>query len=971
MGEFRCLRTEHAIACQGVDVIRRQAKSGGDFAIVVSAQGCSSGTAGVAGVWAENARFSIRHCASIMIKLSRHLVVVLLCWPLWVLAALPPVTSVEGITEYRLPNGLHVLLAPDDSKPTTTVNLTYKVGSRHENYGETGMAHLLEHLLFKGTPRHPTVWAEFNKRGLRANGTTWLDRTNYFASFAANDANMAWYLDWLADSMTNSFIAKKDLDSEMTVVRNEMEAGENDPGRVLFEKTLASMYQWHNYGKSTIGARTDVEGVDIGRLQAFYRTWYQPDNATLIVSGKFEPARVLALVQKHFAPIPKPKRALPRQYTLEAAQDGERAVTLRRVGGTPQLIAAYHGVPGAHPDQAAAEVLTLVMGDTPAGRLHKRLTETRLAAETSAWTPTLHDPGFMTFSASLGPGQDPAAAQAALLSTLESAAKEPITAEELERARVQWLNSWEQQFTDPERIGVAVSEFVSQGDWRLFFLLRDRVRSIKLGDVQRFATEHLVPANRTLGVYLPTDKPLRAPPPVAADLAQEMKSFVPQAAAAAAERFEATPANIDARTQRGRLAGDASGVQFALLPKTTRGQSVVATLTLRGGDLATHQGQAEVAELLGAMLDKGTPEISRQQVQDRLDALRTQLGIGVSAAEPGALQVVMRSRREHVAAAIELVGALLRKPAFDPAVLDEAKRQAAAGIEAQRKEPEAVLDEALWRHGNPHARGDIRHPRSFDERLQDIAAVTPQSLRELHTRIVGASRVELAVVGDFDADAVKAAAQRALGGWSTAVPYARVPFPPYSPPPTRLVFKTPDKQNAVLMVIQPVPIKEGDADYAALMMANHLLGSGGNSRLWNRIREKEGLSYDVRSFIAWDQHGINSWWNASAIYAPANRAKVEAAFKQEVERALAEGFTVRELEEGKQGLLNFRTLSRAQDRNVAGGWARNLDLGRTFAFSAQVDAQLKALTLAQVNAALKKYVDPSKFVIGVAGDFKD
>ncbi len=906
-----------------------------------------------------------------MLPLWVRAVLMLLCMSSSALAAVPAVASVEGISEYRLANGLRVLLAPDDSKPTTTVNLTYNVGSRHENYGETGMAHLLEHLVFKGTPRHPTAWTELNKRGLRYNGTTWLDRTNYFASFAANDANLAWYVDWLADSMTKSFIAKKDLDSEMTVVRNEMERSENDPSGILFERVLAAMYQWHNYGKSTIGARADVEGVDIGRLQAFYRTWYQPDNATLIVSGKFDPARVLALVQKHFAPIPKPKRALPRQYTLEAVQDGERAVTLRRVGGTPQLIASYHGVPGPHPDQAAAEVLTLVMGDTPAGRLHKRLTETGLAAETWAWTPTLHDPGFMSFGASLAPGQDVAAAQAALLATLEGVVKEPITAEELERARIKWLNGWEQQFTDPERVGVAVSEFVAQGDWRLFFLLRDRVRNVKLADVQRFAAERLLAANRTLGAYVPTDKPARSPAPAAADVAQQMKSFVPQAAASAAEKFDATPANIDARTQRGRLAGDASGVQFALLPKTTRGQSVVASITLRGGDLSALQGQAEAAALLGAMLDKGTAEISRQQVQDKLDSLRTELAIGASTSEPGALQVLMRSRREHLPAAIELVGALLRKPAFDAAVLDEAKRQTVASIEAQRKEPDAVLDEALWRHGNPHPRGDIRHPRSFDERLQDVAAVTPQALRELHAKVVGASRVELAVVGDFDAEAVKAVAQRALGGWPTATAYVRVPLPPYTPPPTRLVFKTPDKQNAVLMAIQPVPLKEGGPDYAALTMANHLLGSGGNSRLWSRIREKEGLSYDVRSAIDWDAHGSNSWWTASAIYAPANRAKVEAAFKEVIELALKSGFTARELEEGKQGLLNLRTLSRAQDRNVAGAWVRNLDLGRSFAFSGQVDAQLKALTLDQVNAALRKYIEPGKFVTGVAGDFKE
>jgi zinc protease len=138
--------------------------------------------------------------------------------------ALPPgVTkagTVEGITEYGLANGLRVLFAPDASKPTTTVNTTYLVGSRHENYGETGMAHLLEHLMFKGTPSYPQVWKEFTSRGMRANGSTWTDRTNCFASFAANDATLDWYLRWSADAMTHSFIARKDLDSEMTVVRN-------------------------------------------------------------------------------------------------------------------------------------------------------------------------------------------------------------------------------------------------------------------------------------------------------------------------------------------------------------------------------------------------------------------------------------------------------------------------------------------------------------------------------------------------------------------------------------------------------------------------------------------------------------------------------------------------------------------------------------------------------------------------------
>ena len=203
------------------------------------------------------------------------------------------VTSVEGITEYRLPNGLRVLLMPDASKPTVTVNMTYLVGSRHENYGETGMAHLLEHLLFKGTPGNPKIPEEFNKRGMRMNGTTSLDRTNYYELFQANDDNLKWALDMEADRMVNSFIAKKDLDTEMTVVRNEYERGENSPGSVLMKRMQSVAYDWHNYGNSTIGNRSDIENVKIENLQAFYRQYYQPDNAVLLVAGKFDTAKVL------------------------------------------------------------------------------------------------------------------------------------------------------------------------------------------------------------------------------------------------------------------------------------------------------------------------------------------------------------------------------------------------------------------------------------------------------------------------------------------------------------------------------------------------------------------------------------------------------------------------------------------------------------------------------------------------------
>ncbi len=882
-------------------------------------------------------------------------------------AALPKgvtaVTSVEGIDEYRLANGLQLLLIPDDSKPTTTVNLTYRVGSRHEGYGETGMAHLLEHLLFKGSPKHPQVWAEFTKRGLRANGSTWLDRTNYTASFSANDDNLRWYLGWQADSMVNSYIARKDLDTEMTVVRNEMEMGENDPGGVLFERTLSTMYLWHNYGNSTIGARADVENVDIPRLQAFYRQYYQPDNATLIVSGKFVPADVLRWVADSFGKIKRPTRKLPTLYTLDPVQDGEREVVLRRVGGVPLIYAGYHVPPGPHPDYAAIELLGLVMGDTPSGRLHRALTEQKLAANTFAFSVGLADPGFVIFGAQLAPGQEPQAARGALIETLESVASRPITEAELERARKNWLNAWERAFTDPEVVGISLSETVAQGDWRLFFLARDRVRALPLADLQRVASQTLLPSNRTLATYIPTEQPQRAPVPKRVDVAAVMQAFKPQAAAARVEAFEATPANIDRRTQRFKEGS----IEAAVLPKGTRGGAVQATLTLRFGDERSLVGQGEVPDMLAALIDKGSQSMSRQQVQDRLSELKTELSVR---GFDGGVNVRLVSRREHLPAAIALVAELLRRPALPADALDEVRRQTLAGIEAQRKEPEAVLSNALARHGNPYPRGDVRYASTFDETVEDVNGVTLAQIRAFHQRFYGARHAQFAAVGDMDVPAVRAALRAGFEGWTGGEAYTRVPRPLVERAPVRLLLTTPDKQNATMAMELALPLTDDHPDHAALMMANYLLGSGGNSRLWKRIREQDGLSYDVYSAVRWNPWEPHSTWIAGAIFAPQNRAKVETAFREELARALKEGFTQAELTEGKRGLANFRRLGLAQDAALASALLTNLNLGRSFEKTAQVDAALAALDLARVNAALRKYIQADRLVGGYAGDFK-
>src|ERR1039458_6287272 len=276
--------------------------------------------------------------------------------------AVQKITTVEGITEYALPNGLHVLLFPDSSKPNVTVNMTYNVGSRMEGYGETGMAHLLEHMLFLQTKTRSDVKQELKDHGAEMNGSTSWDRTNYFETLNATDENLKFALELEADRMLNSKIEKPLLDKEMTVVRNEFEMGENSPERMLRQRALEAAYTWHNYGKLPIGNRSDIENVPIDKLAAFYHKYYQPDNALLTIAGKFDEPKTLAMVATLFGALPKPTRTLDPSYTVEPTQDGERSITLRRAGDTQGLMAVYHVPAGSHPDAAALEVLSGILG---------------------------------------------------------------------------------------------------------------------------------------------------------------------------------------------------------------------------------------------------------------------------------------------------------------------------------------------------------------------------------------------------------------------------------------------------------------------------------------------------------------------------------------------------------------------------------------------------------------------------------
>ncbi len=875
--------------------------------------------------------------------------------------------SIEGVSEYSLPNGLKVLFAPDQSSPQVTVNLTVLVGSRHENYGEKGMAHLFEHMLFKKTKKFADVKAELGKLGGDANGTTWLDRTNYFETFPSDEAKLKTAIELEAQRLRSAIISREQLATEMTVVRNEFERGENNPERVLLERVVSAAYLWHNYGNSTIGAKSDIEKVPNERLLAFYDTYYQPDNAVLIVAGRFDEAKTFKVIADTFGKLPKPKRVLPTTYTEEPTHDGETQVTVRRVGGNPVVLAGYHAPPASDPDAAVIDVLSALLGDSPSGRLYKNLVEPKKAARVGCFNYGLREAGYFFCSATMNEKDAPAPARDALLSTLEGLARQPPTAEEVQRAKTALLkNEYELVLNASDRLGHVLSEYIAWGDWRLFFLMRDRVEAVTTDDVVRVAARYLKQANRTLGEYVPTARPDRTEVPAAGDLTATLRDYKGRQSVAQGEAFDASPANIDQRTLRGALSG---GARTALLAKKTRGETLRLTLVFKLGNEKALTGKRIAGDFAAAMLSRGTKARTRQQLKDRLDELKAQVSF-----QPGAQSVTasIEVRRPQLAETLDLVAEMLKSPAFDAKEFEQLKRETLARYEQQKNDPQSQGGRELRRLISPFGvKGHPFYTATIGELVTDTSALKLDDVKAFHGRFYGAQDARLAAVGDFDEAALTAQLEKAFGAWKAPEAYARIAVPFTEMPLQSRVIETPDKPMAFFGAGYTLKLKDSDPDFPALTIADYMLGGGFlNGRVPQRLREKEGWSYSAGTHLDPGQHDDFSAIIGYAICAVQNTDKVEAGFKEEVRLAVEKGFTEAELKAAREGLLKSMESSRADDGELAWALTQQLDLGRTTAFDAAVEARLRKLTLKDINETFRRSVDPSKFSYVKAGDFK-
>ncbi|QVL35003.1 insulinase family protein [Telmatocola sphagniphila] len=859
-------------------------------------------------------------------------------------------------------NGLQVLLLPDPSEAKVTVNITILVGSRHEGLGETGMAHLLEHMVFKGTPTFPNVPKSLSEHGADFNGTTWLDRTNYFETMPASNDNLEFGIQLEADRLVNSNVKREDLVSEMTVVRNEFEMGENNPEAILSQRMNAVAYEWHNYGKSTIGNRSDIERVPVENLQQFYKKYYQPDNAVLIVAGKFDEKKALELIGKYFGKLKKPTRVLPKTYSEEPAQDGERIAVLRRVGKVGAAGLLYHIPAFVHPDYPVIELLEDVLS-RDSGRLHKALIDTKLATTLNGTSYGLHDPGYLEEFCKCTP-QNVDKVLDTMVNVVEGIAQQPITEEELKISKQRFTKFNEQLVSKTSNFAIRLSEAAACGDYRLFFLHRDRAEQVTLEDINRVAKTYLIRSNRTMGKYYPTAKPERAKIPATPEIATVLKDYKGRAAMTLGEAFIPTPENIEKRVVRGQI----DSIKTAFITKKTKGEVVDLHLNLRFGNEETLKGKNKSIDLLGDLLMRGTATKTRKQIQDELDALGSNLSVG---ADLGLLTVSIHSKKSKLLPTLAILEDVLRHPGFNVEEFELLKNEYRERLTKGKTDPQALAMREMRRRLNPFPKDNIRYTPTVDEELERLDSTTLESLKEIYSQF-SAQTGELAIVGDFEPEVVQPAIKKLILGWTTTVAYKRVERPAVKDILSgKEVINTPDKENAVYLAGLSFPMTDSDPQYPAMRIGNFILGEAPlASRISVRVRGEKGLSYGAGSFTSSSPKDKNSSFTMYAITNPNNMGKVNATIAEELNKFLKEGLSLDELDKGKASLLESMKLQHADDNVLANDLANGLFLGRTFDYYKNLEKQIQDVKAEEVQKAFQENVKPERLIIIEAGDFK-
>jgi len=866
------------------------------------------------------------------------------------------VAQERGVEELVLEgNGLRVLLLPDPSVPVVAVCVIYHVGSRNEAVGHTGSTHLLEHLMFKGSRRFDPsdgkpIARVLERVGAHFNATTWFDRTNYYETLPPEHLELALELE--ADRMRNALLREADLATEMTVVRNEFERGENEPFDALLKESFAIAFREHPYHHPTIGWRSDIENTSIDRLRAFYDTFYYPDNASLVLVGSFDRAEALELVARHFGPLPRAPREIPSVAIREPRQEGERRFVIRRAGEVGWVVVSWRTPEAAHRDTHTLAVLADALGGGVTSRLYQRLVETGMCLDVQAVAWQLRDPGLFQVFATLNPPAPHEKVERIIEKEVASVVRKGLSKAELERAKAQVEAQTAYHRDSPAQVAAGLAEAISSVDWRFYLDYPDRIRAVGRDDLVRVSGETFVEDSVSVGYFIPKDA--HGGPGV-------MPRPAPQGLRPAPCFYRAELAPL---VKEAALPG---GGRILLLPRHSN-----TTVHLHGSLLAGHGlvGTEEwsAASLVPDMLERGTSRHSRLEIARLLEDRGIELDVSADGFNPLEIFCSGRCLARHLPLVLDLLAEMLLSPSF-PADELEKLRTLRLGELAQAREDTfhrafEVFARLTFPPGHPHYR------RPFDERRAGLERLTRDQLVAVHGRLYGPASLVLALVGDFDSGAVERRLGElfgpAQGGCREAPAVARRGPRDASPGEARESMR--DKPNLDVVIGHPGGLRRADEDFLAASLGNSVLGhSTLSSRLGMRLRDREGLTYGVISRF-FGASLLDGPWAVTFSVALQNLDRALVAVREELARFVAEGPSEAELADERAAMAGSYRVSLATPMGMARELIRLVRHGLPVAEIDRIPERVLATRREEVVAAVRRHIDPDRLCLAVAGD---
>lgn len=885
----------------------------------------------------------------------------------FILLTAGPVAAQSQVKESVLPNGLKVLIKEVHSAPVFTLQVWYKVGSRNEHTGITGTSHLVEHMLFKGTRKHGK--GEFSRliksKGGLENGATWIDWTNYWELLSSEHLELALELE--ADRMTGALFDPKEFQAERIVVHSELEGDENDPDTLVYQDVYATAYKAHPYRWPTIGWTSDVENVRRDRVYQYYRTYYQPDNATLVVVGDVDPARTMALVRKYFGRLlrgPKP----PSVYTTEPPQHGERRFTLRREGTAERVMIGYHIPEITHPDTYPLMVLDQILSGGRSSRLYQSLVEGQLATSTWSSASSARDPGLFLVSATAREGISAAQIEKALLDEVEKAKAAAPSADEIARAKNQLEAYLVFQNDSVSGQGEQLGYYETVASWKYLDTLPPKIKAVTADDLQRAAKKYLGQDNRTVGWFVPTGPPAGGAERGGAPLDLRFRKPYGPAAGYLASAGTVKPLPVPIRPKR--KSGPARVVlrdgMVVIVQENHSNRTVAIRGSLKAGGCFDPPDRKGVASFTAEMLSRGTKRRTALDIAKETDF------VGASAemsADTESARFSAKGLSKDFGLLLDVLSDELRNPSFPQSEIEKLKGEIISRLGQEKENPEKTAARQFGRMIFP--KGHPYRPQTVEENQAATAAITREDLAAFHRDYYGPESAVIVIVGDVKADEAVTAVERYFGDWRRIGLPRKVEIPrtPLAAKPSKEVIPMMDKSEVDVIFGHAGQLARTDPDYYAANVMNHILGASSlESRLGKRLREDMGLVYFVYS--RFDASLGDGPWAVSFGTNPANVDKAIAAADEVIRRYIEQGPTKKELDQAIDYIVGVFPIRLETNDGVANVLLAAEFYGLGLDYVRRYSAIYRSVTMEQVRSAARKYLHPDRRALVIAGPYK-